>query len=107
MPTRSCQPAWTSARRLSHVEGAADACHHWVGVRLEQIGGRHERVAHRLDFLEAIVGRDLFEFGDQTVETGDHLVRRVALAIGREPHEIAEQHGHVLDNVLAKCDCWS
>ena len=98
MPNRICQRAGVAPPPPTISKAKRSARHDRVGVRLEQIGGRHESIADGLDLLQS---RDapamLFQVEGQTVEIRDHLFGRMALAIAGEADQIAEDDRHVLE----------
>jgi hypothetical protein len=63
---------------------------------VQQAGGRHEGISDRLDLFESVSFHDFLEGGDQGLELADDPLRRVAVAVFREAHDIAQQHGYIL-----------
>ncbi len=92
LPARRVVP-----RGLDSVEGEGDGRHHRIAMRLEEIGGRHERVADRLDLLQRVPVGDPFQVERQAVEVRHDLLRRMALAVAGEIHEVPEHDHDVLE----------
>ena len=64
MPARIRQPLESACAADHHVAGAADRRHDRVGVRSQQVGGRHKCVADRLDLLHVVpIGESLEGLG--------------------------------------------
>src|SRR5215204_6527716 len=81
---------------LHHCQPTFGRAQSWVLDVAKQTGSGHKGVADGLYLFQAVSFDDLLKTGDQRLKLGDHLLRRIALAIFGEADDIAEQHGDIL-----------
>src|SRR5262249_39482417 len=85
---------WTQLGGLSQAAGTAEACHHRIVARLEQVCRCEDPVTDGLDLVEAMLHDHTLPSVEQVVQVRDDLLRTVLLAVWREVDNISEQYGH-------------
>ena len=91
-------PAAAAAGRLFGNRQCATHCGvQSVVNRLQQPCCREKCIAHSFDLFQTMPARTAFECDEEISQFPDHLFRGVLVAVVREPYQVREQYGDVLE----------